>query len=137
MFGREGRIAIQPAIAVGRTAPSRRSVVRSLLNGSIVVDMAGGGDPPHVYSHTVPKPKRAGLAALASLLFMGGGQLVKGHFRRFLALWGILVGAVAIFLGAVIVLVPSADTASLTRSSLAVTYSLLWVYSLWDAVTRP
>src|SRR5687767_14802952 len=93
-------------------------------------------EPDQVYDHSFPKPKRAGLAALASLLFMGGGQLVKGHFRRFLALWGILVGAVAVFLGAVILLVPSADTASLTGSSIGVAYSVLWVYSLWDAVTR-
>jgi len=65
--------------------------------------MADEGEPMPVeeYDHTIPKPKRSGLAILASLLFLGGGQLVKGHFRRFLAMWGIVaVTVVAVPLAA-------------------------------------
>jgi hypothetical protein len=48
----------------------------------------GAPVPAEEYDHTVPKPKHGGLPILESLLFLGGGQLVKNHFRRlFGRLW--------------------------------------------------
>jgi hypothetical protein len=37
----------------------------------------GAPVPAEEYDYTVPKPKHGGLAILASLLFLGGGQLVR------------------------------------------------------------
>jgi hypothetical protein len=90
-----------------------------------------------VYDHTVPKPKRAGLALLASWFFFGGGQLVKGHYRRFFALWGILVGLLGLFLLNTAIWEPGSTVLSVTSISSVVGIGVLWVYQLWDAVTRP
>jgi hypothetical protein len=92
---------------------------------------------PVVYDHTVPKPKNAGLAILASLFFFGGGQLVKGHFRRFFALWGIFVGLLVVAGGAAALSSPEFQAPRWISTAAVVGIGVLWFYQLWDAATRP
>jgi hypothetical protein len=90
-----------------------------------------------LYDHTVPKPKNAGLAVLASFLFLGGGQLVKGHYRRFLAIWGAFIALLVIVLGGGFLLCPPGSAAGEYIPTVgAIGYALIWFYQLWDAATH-
>ena len=88
-------------------------------------------EPEEQYDHTVRKPKNAGLAMVFGLIIPGAGQFIKGHFARAAAIWalvtlGILGSRVAAGLGEV----------SLS-AIFKIVIGLIWIYSLWDAVSRP
>jgi hypothetical protein len=90
-----------------------------------------------VYDHAVPKSKKAGVALLASVLFVGGGQLVKGHYWRFLAIWGTLIGLLVAILGGGALLFPQGSALhDYVPKAAGIGYGLVWAYQLWDAVTR-
>ena len=101
--------------------------------------MADEGDPVSVeqYDHTFPKPKNGGRAILASLLIVGGGQLVKGHFRRVLAMWGILAATVVTVPLVASLIDPATNTYSLTGATFKTAYAIIWIYQVWDAAVRP
>ena len=98
---------------------------------------ADGEVEPERYDHSVPKPRNAGGAALASLLFLGGGQLVKGHLRRFLAIWGIFIALIAATIGGYVLAPPGSALGDWILRGGSVGLGLLWCYQLWDAVVRP
>ena len=89
-----------------------------------------------VYDHVVAKPQNGGLAILASLLFLGGGQLVKGHYRRFFALWGVLIGLGALTIGLALLL-PKSVGGTWFPVAAGVAFGCLWIYQLFDAAVRP
>ena len=85
------------------------------------------------YEHAAP---RLGGYAFASLMFFGLGQLLKGHLRMFLILWGIVIASVAGIIGTLAVF--GGD--SPFRYAAVPFFVLLggvWLYQLWDAMTRP
>lgn len=91
---------------------------------------------PELYDHSVAKPKHAALALAASFVFMGLGQLVKGHFKRFFGYWLALALSFGLLL-LLALLFPQMETTRLTPAWLSVSYAVLWTHSMWDAVTRP
>jgi hypothetical protein len=92
--------------------------------------------PAEEYDHSVPKASGVGLAILASLVFLGGGQLVKGHYRRFFTMWGVLATTVVAVPLAVSLLRPEANTAAIAGGTAGIAYGLIWIYQLWDAAVR-
>jgi hypothetical protein len=90
-----------------------------------------------VYDHEVKAPKGAGIAFIASLIFFGAGQLLKGHFKRFFVLWGILLGLFGIEALLSMVTEPGSAASVLSGVVFGVTVFILYCYQLWDAVVRP
>src|SRR4029079_11436946 len=97
----------------------------------------GGDGSGELYDHQVRKPKNIGLAFVASALFWGGGQLVKGHFKRFVVLWGLLLATIFLGVVALSVFDTGSSAAEIAKYALIGAIGLLWFYQVWDAVTRP
>jgi len=114
------------------------------FDGQGILAMASEMEPANaedssaeVYDHQVRKPAGAGIALVASWIFFGGGQLLKGHFKRFFVLWGILVGLVGIGFLLSAFLGPDSPAREVATIVLAIALGLLWCYQVWDAFTRP
>jgi hypothetical protein len=88
-----------------------------------------------LYDHQVPKPAQIGLVLLMALLFFGGGQVVKGHWRRFFGLWAILIASLALTL--VLGLMLTDETGrDVIPVVLAGAYAVVWFCQVWDAITH-
>lgn len=99
--------------------------------------LAEGEPEPRLEIYDHAGPKGLGLAAVASLFFFAGGQLVKGKFRRALALWACLAG-VAVIMGVGASLTEPGSTARDVVLFPAIgAVGLLWIYQWWDAVSNP
>ena len=89
------------------------------------------------YDHAVRKHPRLWLAIVASVLVLGGGQVVKGHYKTCIVFWLIAVLGTAGILAAVIVLRPTANTYELTAIVWKAMYAVLWIVGLLDTAFRP
>jgi hypothetical protein len=90
-----------------------------------------------LYDHEVKAPEGAGVAFVASFVFFGAGQLLKGHVKRFFALWGILVGLVGLLELLCTLTEPESAARGLSAIVIGLAIFLLWCYQLYDAVSRP
>jgi hypothetical protein len=90
-----------------------------------------------VYDHQVRTPAGAGIALVASWIFFGGGQLLKGHYKRFLVLWAILAGLIGAMIFVSRIFGPESPGREVTTYVGGAAVVLLWFYQVWDAFTRP
>ena len=88
-------------------------------------------EPEEQYDHTVRKPKHAGLALVFALIIPGAGQFIKGHFARAAVIWGLVT------LGIVGSRVADGLGAVSWSATFKIVIGIIWMYSLWDAVSRP
>ncbi len=92
---------------------------------------------PELYDHAVKAPAGAGMAVLASFVLFGAGQLLKGHFKRFFVLWGILGGLIGLLVLSSLVTEPGSAASGLSLLVIGIAMFFLWCYQLWDAFARP
>jgi len=73
---------------------------------------------------------------LVSFLFFGGGQLLKRQFKRFFAMWALLIGVVAV--GGLIGWIVRRDTtaASVAFNATVVGVFAVWLYQIVDALVH-
>ncbi len=92
---------------------------------------------PELYDHEVKAPPGAFIPFFASFIFFGAGQLVKWHIKRFLILWGILLGLIGLLELLCMVTEPGSAARGLSAIVVGLAIFLLYCYQLWDAVARP
>jgi di/tricarboxylate transporter len=90
-----------------------------------------------IYYHEVKRPEGAVIAFIASFIFFGAGQLLKGHFKRFFVLWGILLGLVGLLAMSSLVSEPGSAVRVLSGVVVGIAMFLLYCYQLLDAIWRP
>ncbi len=90
-----------------------------------------------VYYHEVKRPEGAVIAFIASLVFFGAGQLLKGHFKRFFVLWGLFLGLAGLLV--LSSMVTDAESAAGIVAWVVIGFAmfLLYCYQLLDAIWRP
>jgi hypothetical protein len=100
-------------------------------------EAASGGTPGEIqglYDHSIRRHPRLGLALIASLFVLGGGQLVRGEPKRVILLWLAALLGTASAIAHFVLLHPGAPTDDVVSGGWHFWYSVVKIYGIFDTM---